>query len=207
MEAQKKALQLEQEQKRHERSKRIRRNIIASAIVVLFLLAFLVFYSINSRQKEIKALNAQEEATAAENRTKELLQLVLEGRGKEYDNKDYNAVVDRLRYEQTFPIDSLIAPKAISVPISGSKNRDFLIWIDVPSFRRDEIKEVVYTWPCTGYVDKVHIGKEPSLGFAFGYRGWGYCPEISIDIELVNGKDIKINFPLGDYLESHPVVE
>ena len=172
--------------------------------MVFLILVFLIFYSIKSRQKEIAALNAKEEATAAENRTKELLQLVLQGRGKEYENKDYNAVVQQLRYEQTYPIDSLITPKAISVPITGSNNRDFLIWIDVPSFRRNEIKDVVYTWPCKGYVDNIHVGKEPSLGFAFGYRGWGYCPDILIDVFLTDGRKIEMDFALGDFLESHP---
>jgi GTPase SAR1 family protein len=204
VEEQKKAIQLEAERKRHEKNKRIRRQIITSAIAVLMILVFLVIYSINSRQKEIAALNAQEEAKAAELKTKDLLQLVVQGRGKEYDNKDYDAVVDMLRRQQTYPIDSLIVPRAISVPISGSKNYDFLIWIDVPSFRRDEIKQVVYKWPCGGFADSVHVSKEPSLGFAFGYRGWGFCPHILINVELTGNQVYEIDFALGDYLEKHP---
>jgi hypothetical protein len=98
----------------------------------------------------------------------------------------------------------LIVPRAISVPISGSKNYDFLIWIDVPSFRREEIKEVVYKWPCSGFSDSMHVGKEPSLGFAFGYRGWGYCPHILIDVVHTDGTVYKINFALGEYLDHHP---
>ena len=204
VEEQKKAIQIEAEKKRHEKNRRIRRQIITSAIAVLMILVFLVIYSINSRQKEIAALNAKEEAKAAELKTKELLQLVVQGRGKEYDNKDYDAVVNMLRRQQTYPIDSLIVPRAISVPISGSKNYDFLIWIDVPSFRRDEIKQVVYKWPCGGFADSVHVGKEPSLGFAFGYRGWGFCPHILINVELTNNQVYQIDFDLGDYLDQHP---
>jgi hypothetical protein len=74
----------------------------------------------------------------------------------------------------------------------------------VPSFRQEEIKQVEYRWPCKGFVDSIHIGKEPSLGFAFGYRGWGYCPTIMIKV-IPNSKysrdTIDIPFNLKAYLE------
>ncbi|MEP6468021.1 MAG: pYEATS domain-containing protein, partial [Parafilimonas sp.] len=197
VEEQKKAIQTEAEKKRHEKNRRIRRQIITSAIVVLMFLLLLGIYSIYLKQ-------TAQEAKVAEQKTKNLLQLVVQGRGKEYNNKEYDAVVAMLRRQQTYPIDSLIVPRAISVPISGSKNYDFLIWIDVPSFRRDEIKQVVYKWPCGGFADSVHVGKEPSLGFAFGYRGWGFCPHILINVELTNNQVYEIDFALGDYLENHP---
>ncbi len=189
-----------EEARRLEKRRRIKRNIITSAIVALAVIIFLVFYSINSRQKEIAALNSKEEAKAAEQRTQELLQLVVSGRGEGYENRDFNAVVARLRTEQTYPIDSLIVPRAIKVPITNTNLYDWLIWIDVPSFRRKEIKNVVYKWPCTGFIDSVHVGKEASLGFAFGYRGWGSCPNILINVALVNGEAIKIEFPMREYL-------
>ncbi len=189
-----------EEARRLEKRRRIKRNIITSAIAGLAVIIFLVFYSINSRQKEIAALNSKEEAKAAEQRTQELLQLVVSGRGEGYENRDFNAVVSRLRTEQTYPIDSLIVPRAIKVPITNTNLYDWLIWIDVPSFRRKEIKNVVYKWPCTGFIDSVHVGKEASLGFAFGYRGWGSCPNILINVALVNGEAIKIEFPMREYL-------
>ena len=189
-----------EEARRLEKRRRIKRNIITSAIVALAVIIFLVFYSINSRQKEIAALNSKEEAKAAEQRTQELLQLVVSGRGEAYENRNFNSVVSRLRTEQTYPIDSLIVPRAIKVPITNTNLYDWLIWIDVPSFRRKEIKNVVYKWPCTGFIDSVHVGKEASLGFAFGYRGWGSCPNILINVALVNGEAIKIEFPMREYL-------
>jgi len=200
----KKARLLEEEKKRKEKAERFRQRIITIAAVVLAILAFLIYYSINSRQREIEALNAQEKAETAELKTKELLHLVVQGRGKEFTDKNYDEVVEMLRRQQTYPIDSLIVPRAKSEQISGSKNYDFLIWIDVPSFRLDEIKQVVYTWPCSGFSDKVHIGKEPSMGFAFGYRGWGYCPHILINVEYTNGSNYNIDFAVGEYLENHP---
>ena len=196
----KKVRLLEEEKKRKEKAKRI----ITTSAVILGIIAFLVFYSINSRQKEINALELQLKAVTADQKTKELLQLVVQGRGKEFSDTNYDAVVDLLRRQQTYPIDSLIVPRAISVPVSGSKNYDFLIWIEVPTFRREEIKQVIYTWPCSGFSDKMHIGKEPSMGFAFGYRGWGYCPYIVIDVVHTDGTVYKINFALGEYLENHP---
>lgn len=205
VEEQKKADQLEAESKRHEKTKRIRQRIITSAIVVLMVLVFLVIYSINSKQKEVAAVTAQREAKAAEQKTKDLLQLVVQGRGKEYDNKDYDTVVNMLRLQQTSPIDGLIVPRAIKVQVAGSGTLfDFLIWIDVPSFRRDEIKQVVYKWPCRGFLDSTHIGKEPSLGFAFGYRGWGTCPRILINVEHTDGTVYQIDFALIDYLNKNP---
>ena len=189
-----------EEAQRLEKRKRIKRNIITSAIAALAVIIFLVFYSINSRQKEIAALNSKVEAKAAEQRTQELLQLVVSGRGEAYENRNFKSVVSRLRTEQTYPIDSLIVPRAIKVPITNTNLYDWLIWIDVPSFRRKEIKNVVYKWPCTGFIDSVHVGKEASLGFAFGYRGWGSCPNILINVALVNGEAIKIKFPMREYL-------
>lgn len=196
-------VKLEAEQKRQEKRRRVKRQIITSAIGALLIIIFLVIYSVNSRKKEIAALNAKEEAKAAEQRTKELLQLVVSGKGEEYNNKDYAQVVNRLRYEQTFPIDSLIVPRAIRLPISRTNLYDYLIWIELPTFRRNEIKEVSYKWPCAGFIDSIHIGKEPSLGFAFGYRGWGTCPEILINVTLENEGVIKINFPIRDYLQKN----
>ena len=198
---QKKAIQLEADKNRQEKSRRKKRQVATVVIFLVTLLIFMVFYSFNSRQKERKAVEAQERSAVAEQRTKELLQLVVNGREGTVDSTDYNAVVSLLRRQQNYPLDSLIVPRAISLPISGSKNYDFLVWIDVPSFRRDEIRQVVYKWPCRGFADSVHIGREPSLGFAFGYRGWGYCPQMLIDVELTNGKVYKIDFNLGGYLE------
>ena len=196
-------IQLEAEQKKQEKRRRLRNQIITSLVVGVAIITFLVFYSVSSRRKEIAALKAKEEATIAEQRTKELLQLVVSGRGEEYKNKDYREVVDRLTHEQNYPLDSLIVPRAIQVPISGTNLCDFLIWIDVPTFRRNEIKEVSYRWPCKGFIDSIHIGKEPSLGFAFGYRGRGTCPEILINVIFTSGKEIKINYPIRNYLRNN----
>ena len=196
-------LQLEAEQKKEEKRQRIKRQIITSAFVTLGVIIFLVWFSVNSKRKEIDALVAKEIATTAEQKTKELLQLVVSGRGKEYSNQEYAAVVDGLRKEQSYPLEQIITPNAIRVPITGTRNFDYLIWIEVPSFRRDEIKEVMYKWPCSGFVDNIHIGKEASVGFAFGYRGWDHCPQILIQVKLVNGEIINIDFDLEGYLQNN----
>ena len=196
-------LQLEAEQKKEEKRQRIKRQIITSAFVTLGVIIFLVWFSVNSKRKEIDALVAKEIATTAEQKTKELLQLVVSGRGKEYSNQEYAAVVDGLRKEQSYPLEQIITPNAIRVPITGTRNFDYLIWLEVPSFRRDEIKEVMYKWPCSGFVDNIHIGKEASVGFAFGYRGWDHCPQILIQVKLVNGEIINIDFDLEGYLQNN----
>jgi GTPase SAR1 family protein len=179
-----------------------RKKIGIYFLILLTIIAFLIAYSVQSRITEIKALNAKAEAEAAEQKTKDLLKIVLKGRGEQYINQDVKETIERLNLEQTYPIDSLIVPRATSVPVSGTNNYDFLIWIDVPSFRAAEIKEVEYKWTCKGFVDSVHIGSKPSLGFAFGYRGWGYCPIILIKVLLKNGENVPIRFELGKYLQS-----
>jgi hypothetical protein len=183
--------------------RRKRKKIAVSFFILLAVIAFLVFYSIQSRITEIEALREKTKAEVADSVTKELLKVVLKGRGEQYANQDVTETIKRLALEQTYPIDSLIVPRATSVPVSGTKFKDFLIWIDVPSFRATEIKEVEYKWPCKeGFIDSVHIGTQPSLGFAFGYRGWGYCPIILIKVILKNGEQVPIRFELGKYLES-----
>ncbi|MBL0109551.1 MAG: hypothetical protein IPP42_01265 [Saprospiraceae bacterium] len=104
----------------------------------------LVSYSVKSRRVELEALNEQAKAKIAEENSKRLLQIVLKGRGDQYVNQSDSAIIERLFMEQTNPINKLITPRANSVQVSNTKNYDFLIWIDVPSFRLDEIKQVEY---------------------------------------------------------------
>ena len=172
--------------------------------VLSILVFFIIFLVIKSRQGEINALTARGEATAAELRTQELLQIVLKGQGNQYKNKSHKEVVDMLVVQQNNPIENLIVPRAVaSKPDNNSKNYSFLIWIDVPTFRRNEIKEVQYEL-CKGFIDLFRLSREPSSGFAIGYLGWGFCPVIKVKVRLVNGKDINIDFRMGEYLRNTP---
>ncbi len=193
--------QKQAEEKRLEKNRRRRRMIITSLLIAVAVIATLSLNLVQSRRTEIKALNDKATAEAAEERTRELLQLVVSGQPDLYKDTSYAAVVEQLRVQQSEPIEQLIVPRAIKVPITGTNLFDFLVWIDVPTFRSKEIQQVEYTWLCSGFIDKVHIGKEPSLGFAFGYRGWGVCPQIAIKVKLKDGKDIDVSFPIMQQLQ------
>ena len=191
----------EDKARQQQRRTKIKFRLMSVGIVVLSILVFfIIFLGLKSRKGEIDALNARVEATAAELRTQELLQIVLKGQGNQYKNKSHKEVVKMLVIQQNNPIENLIVPRAVaSKPNKTSKNYSFLIWIDVPTFRRNEIKEVQYEL-CKGFIDLLRLSREPSSGFAIGYLGWGFCPAIKIKVRLVNGEEINIDFPMGEYL-------
>lgn len=75
------------------------------------------------------------------------------------------------------------------------------MWIDVPSFRKNEIKEVQYRL-CPGFGDRVRISNEPSSSFSIGYLGWGYCPAgYEIDIILKKGDTIRRSLSYNDFVK------
>ena len=191
----------EDKARQQQRRTKIKFRLMSVGIVVLSILVFfIIFLGLKSRKGEIDALNARVEATAAELRTQELLQIVLKGQGNQYKNKSHKEVVKMLVIQQNNPIENLIVPRAVaSKPNNTSKNSSFLIWIDVPTFRRNEIKDVQYEL-CKGFVDLFRLSREPSSGFAIGYLGYGFCPDIKIKVRLVNGEEINIDFPMGEYL-------
>ncbi len=169
----------------------------------IFLAAMIgmIAYTIISRNTQIIALRAEAAAKASDQKSKELLQLVLKGRGEQYVGLSDTAILERLFIEQTYSVGQLIIPRANAVRVGSTKFYDFLIWLDMPSFRWPEIKQVEYRWPCKGFMDSLYLGKEPTLGFGFGYRGWGFCPTIDVKVRLQDGKTIEFPFKVQEYLE------
>jgi len=115
------------------------------------------------------------------------------------EKKD-SIIKDIIRIETTYPIDSLIEPKVSRDPTA--ENYNFLLWIDVPSFRREEIREVHYHF-CKDFIDKLRISSEKNTSFAIGYLGWGYCPRMKIDVILETKDTIRMNFDVENYLKKH----
>jgi hypothetical protein len=129
----------------------------------------------------------------------------MRGRGEQYENQNDTVLRELLHKERTYPIDSLIVPRAsISPSNSGSENRNYMLWIDVPSFRKYEIKEVQYNL-CRGFVDRLRISDEPSSSFSIGYLGYGYCPIVQIDIILKNGDTVNSAFSFEEYFRENPL--
>jgi hypothetical protein len=95
--------------------------------------------------------SAQDSLDVANSHLENVLQLAVKGRTEKYSGLNTENLIETyLNRTETIPIEKLIVPRAASTFVSG-RNSTFLLWIDVPSFRRDEIKEVVYrlvSWLC-----------------------------------------------------------
>lgn len=168
-------------------------------IITMLLGAFLTtFYFFKDSQK------SQEEAETAEENVSNLLKIALQGRGEQYENKELDSIIERLEYERVRPLKELIVPKATRTKVGQTDNYDYLIWIDVPSFRADSIINVNYTWPKDSKVfsrGSRYVSSQASTGFAFGYRGILAIPKyITVNVSLKGGREIKERFYINKYL-------
>ncbi|TNF40174.1 MAG: hypothetical protein EP310_09390 [Bacteroidetes bacterium] len=191
------------EEEREKQDKARKRKILVLSIIMVILLG-LAGFSFLQTQNAVKATRslklAQDSLDMANNNLENVLQLAVKGRTEKYSGLNTENLIETLEQDRNLPIENLIVPRAASTFVSG-RNYTFLLWIDVPSFRRDEIKEVVYKL-CPGFADRIRISREPSSGFAVGYLGWGLCPMIEITVKLEDGTEIVKNFPMQEYLEN-----
>ena len=172
---------------------------LTSGIIITLLIAFVTtFYYFNeSRKNEAEALDAKERVSG-------LLKIALQGRGDQYESKPVDTILKTLEDERTRSLALLIKSKAAREQVGSTDNYDYLVWIDVPSFRTDSILEVNYEWELDGYRyvrgDKM-ISKEASTGYAVGYRGTNKIKDyIDITIQLKGNKLIKKRFNIREYL-------
>ncbi|MEB2777647.1 ATP-binding protein [Algoriphagus sp. D3-2-R+10] len=188
------------------RSKRSMFLKIAMGVFVV-LAAVFIFLAVKARQSEILAQQEKLKAQTAEDYSNELLKLVMRGRGPNYENLTNEQIADTIHRERTYPLDSLIEIKAsVSPSNAGGTNRNYTIWLDMPSFRKDEIKEVQYNF-CRGFVDRLRISKDPSSSFSIGYLGFGFCPTMKIDVILFDGDTLHRYFSFEEYFETNPPTE
>ncbi len=192
------------EEEREKQDKARKRKILVLSIIMVILLG-LAGFSLWQTQNAVKANRslklAQDSLDMANNNLENVLQLAVKGRTEKYSGLQTSDLIETLEEDRGLPIENLIIPRAAATPVS-ERNSTFLIWIDVPSFRRDEIKEVVYKL-CPGFADRIRISREPSSGFAVGYLGWGLCPAIEITVKLNDGREIVKIFAMANYLENH----
>ncbi len=190
------------EEKREKQDKSRKRKILILSIIMIILsglVGFSFWQTKNVNEANISLAIAQDSLNTSNENLEDVLQLVVKGRNEKYSGLSTDELINTLEYDRNLELENLINPKAAATKVSGS-NYTFLIWIDVPTFRRDEIEEVVYKL-CPGFVDRIRISREPSSGFAVGYLGWGHCPSIEITIKLQDGSEIVKNFAMADYLE------
>ncbi len=190
------------------KKKRERRKWIAIVFsIVVISLGFIGVREIQERKSQIEELKRDLKNQKELDMTQELLRLVMEGRGEKYENLSDTVLSQILYRERTYPLDSLIEIKAsVSPSNAGGENKNYTMWLDVPSFRKDEIKEVQYNF-CRGFADRLRVSKDPTSSFAIGYLGWGYCPIMRIDVILESGDTIQRNFSFERYFEENPPVD
>lgn len=182
------------------KTRRLVKRLSSFVISILSILLVTTFYFYKDSKKNEKLAND------AKTNVSELLVIALQGRGEQYNDKPIDSIINILDYERTRPLEELITPQAIREPVGSNDNYDYLIWIDVPSFRTDSIIEVKYKWPEIGYRytrgDEM-ISREASTGYAFGYRGYNAIKDyIDITILLKGNKSINKRFQIRDALNN-----
>jgi energy-coupling factor transporter ATP-binding protein EcfA2 len=191
----------EQEREKQDKARKRKMLVLTVFVIVLLGLAGFSFWQTKNALKATQSLEmAQDSLDMANSHLENVLQLAVKGRTEKYSGLNTENLIAVLEQDRNLPIEKLIIPRAASTPVSD-RNSTFLIWIDVPSFRRDEIKEVVYRL-CPGFADRIRISREPSSGFAVGYLGWGLCPAIEITVRLQDETEIVKVFAMADYLEN-----
>ncbi|WP_425638142.1 ATP-binding protein [Algoriphagus yeomjeoni] len=194
---------IEINKKRKERAKWI--TIIVSILLLSFVVV--VLFVFNAQRNVVEAKEAQLDSQLKSYETKSLLKLIVQGRGPEYENLSDEEIEQLVYKERTYPLDSLIEVKASVSPSNTSgNNRNYTMWLDLPSFRRNEIKEVQYNF-CRGFIDQKRVSKDPSSSFSIGYLGFGYCPTMEIDIILVHGDTINKTFSFENYFKENPLTD
>ncbi|WP_111709844.1 ATP-binding protein [Lutibacter citreus] len=198
--------QKEIEQKISDSNKKKKLRFLGAAIVVLIgFIAAITYLAMDAKKQEKLAKDETVRANIAEGEIKELLHLVMKGRGEQYENIPDSVLTKILFKQRTYPIDSLIIPKgSISPSNKGGENRNYTMWIDVPSFRKNEIEKVQYKF-CRGFVDRLRTSIDPTSSFSIGYLGYGYCPQgYDIDIILKTGDTIHLNLSYEDFVKQTP---
>ncbi|RKN79775.1 ATP-binding protein [Ulvibacterium marinum] len=183
--------------------KRKIRILIGAIIILIGFTTLVIFLAIDAQEQTLLAKQKNLEASIAKERTQELLKLVMQGRER-YENIEDSLLNEKLSMDQTLPIDSLIVPRGYIGPKEKNGNRTYLMWIDVPSFRKLEIQEVHYYF-CPGFINRRRISTEPTSSFSIGYLGYGYCPGgYDINIILKTGDTIHRNLPWKDFVAQNP---
>ncbi len=196
-----KEIAMEFKQKELVKAKRTRNMRMIMVGLIVFVGVF-IYLALKARKSEIVAQEAKVEAQKAEDYSNELLKLVMKDRGEKYQNVNDSVLKEYLYTERFNPLSSLIIPRGSVSSNKGSDKSNFMLWLDMPSFRKAEIQEVQYKL-CPGFVDRLRISEEPSSSFAIGYLGWGYCPTIDISVILKTGDTIEKVFSFEDYFENN----
>ncbi|MBN7809651.1 ATP-binding protein [Algoriphagus sp. H41] len=197
--------QREAKQKYDDLVKSKKSMFLKIAVGVFVVLAGLfIFIAFRAQRNALAAQQAAISAESANATSTELLNEVLGSSGEKYENLTNEEIQAIIHREKTYPLDSLIEVRAsVSPSNAGGNNRNYTMWLDFPLLRKDEIKEVHYNF-CEGFIDQKRISNDPSSSFSIGYLGYGYCPEMKIDIVRFQGDTIHRYFSFEDYFRENP---
>ncbi|MFC5624133.1 ATP-binding protein [Algoriphagus winogradskyi] len=207
----KKEKQREAKQKYDDLVKSKKSMFLKVAVGVFVVIAGLfILIAFKAQKSANDALEAGKAVTIEKNYSDELIRLLLEGKGDQYENLSEDDLKGLLEMERVAPIDSLVEIRASVSPSNtfsgGKKNYNFTFWLELPSFRKNEIKEVRYNF-CKGFYDSIRTSRDQTSSFSIGYLGWGVCDTIRVDIVLENGITIREKFPFKEYISKRLPIE
>jgi hypothetical protein len=76
----------------------------------------------------------------------------------------------------------------------GSQLHEFTLWIDVPSDRKREIRQVSYRFNNSTFQRKLQGSSDAPTGFRVSYRGWGCLEQVRITLSLRDGSELPLDF-------------
>ncbi len=105
--------------------------------------------------------------------------------------EDLRSEIRRLK---TAPVRELVTPRAIAVPLRHKRDAqdrplyNFMLWVELPASRRNDIAKVEYRFDHPSYLVKTRTGTDPSNSFAISYLGWGCLQHVSETIVDPQGR-------------------
>lgn len=133
----------------------------------------------------------------------ELIMEIMQGQGEQYQNLSSTELKDILEYERKTPLDSLIQVAGIEAMHNDYTDlKSYTLWIDMPSLRRHEIKQVNYK-SCPSLINGTQTSNHRASFFTIGILGVEpFCDTVFVDIIKTNNDTLHITFPFKEYFES-----
>lgn len=186
----------------NESKKKRRRRLKRVGYVVLIVFA-LIIYAFYSAGLSIEVAQSKQKIIQMQEHSDQLLKLMMQGRGPQYDSIGTPEMYNKLDQELTMPLEELIIPRAHITQVNDSSHfRNITIWIEVPPHRKHEISSVTYTF-CSQAKDAVRTTSEPTSSFAIGYLGGFVCKKMQYEITLKDGDPILKEFSFVEFLKDN----
>jgi peptidoglycan hydrolase CwlO-like protein len=147
-------------------------------------------------KKEVSKLN---EKVTELTREEESLNLQIAALRSQKDNL-LNVVKSRSNAQEALPIEAVVVPRA-DAKSKGNDRYDFSLWLETPSGRQQEIKNVTYFFNHPTFQKKIFSSSKPEDNFLVRYNGWGCLSRVIITVHLTDGTSKEIDFDMCSYLD------